>query len=624
MNGIVFLYVMKGNAADMLTNDKIRNIAIVAHVDHGKTTLVDKLLRHNGCFRVNQNMPDRIMDSNDLERERGITILSKNTSIRYGETKINIIDTPGHADFGGEVERIVNMVDGVLLLVDAFEGPMPQTRFVLQKALDAGLKPLVVINKIDRPDARPFEVIDKVLDLFIDLGANEEQLDFPIIYASAKWGMAKDSLESSSDNMVPLLDAILAKIPSPAGDPDQPLQIAVSSIDYDNYVGRVGIGKIARGTIHKGQELILCDLQGKQAKVKISSLNIFEGLNRVEAEAAAAGEIIAISGIEDLNIGDTLCSAEKIEPVSFARIDQPTISMNFIVNDSPMAGREGSYVTSRHLKERLQRELLSNVSLLIEELSPDSFKVSGRGELHLSILIETMRREGYEFAVTRPEVILRDVNDVIHEPMEKLFIEVPEEYMGTVIEYTSRRKGEMVNIDNSGTNTVKIEFSIPARGLIGYRSGFLTQTRGAGLMNHIFAGYEPFKGDISGRTRGALVASEAGSAVAYGLYNSQERGVLFIGPGTEVYEGMIVGENARSGDITVNVCKRKQLTNTRASGSDDALRLVPPLVLSLESLLEFLADDELLEATPQSLRLRKTILDKTSRERASRNKNRVS
>lgn len=608
----------------MLTNDKIRNIAIVAHVDHGKTTLVDKLLRHNGCFRVNQNMPDRIMDSNDLERERGITILSKNTSIRYGETKINIIDTPGHADFGGEVERIVNMVDGVLLLVDAFEGPMPQTRFVLQKALDAGLKPLVVINKIDRPDARPFEVIDKVLDLFIDLGANEEQLDFPIIYASAKWGMAKDSLESSSDNMVPLLDAILAKIPSPAGDPDQPLQIAVSSIDYDNYVGRVGIGKIARGTIHKGQELILCDLQGKQAKVKISSLNIFEGLNRVEAEAAAAGEIIAISGIEDLNIGDTLCSAEKIEPVSFARIDQPTISMNFIVNDSPMAGREGSYVTSRHLKERLQRELLSNVSLLIEELSPDSFKVSGRGELHLSILIETMRREGYEFAVTRPEVILRDVNDVIHEPMEKLFIEVPEEYMGTVIEYTSRRKGEMVNIDNSGTNTVKIEFSIPARGLIGYRSGFLTQTRGAGLMNHIFAGYEPFKGDISGRTRGALVASEAGSAVAYGLYNSQERGVLFIGPGTEVYEGMIVGENARSGDITVNVCKRKQLTNTRASGSDDALRLVPPLVLSLESLLEFLADDELLEATPQSLRLRKTILDKTSRERASRNKNRVS
>jgi GTP-binding protein len=624
MNGIVFLYVMKGNAADMLTNDKIRNIAIVAHVDHGKTTLVDKLLRHNGCFRVNQNMPDRIMDSNDLERERGITILSKNTSIRYGETKINIIDTPGHADFGGEVERIVNMVDGVLLLVDAFEGPMPQTRFVLQKALDAGLKPLVVINKIDRPDARPFEVIDKVLDLFIDLGANEEQLDFPIIYASAKWGMAKDSLESSSDNMVPLLDAILAKIPSPAGDPDQPLQIAVSSIDYDNYVGRVGIGKIARGTIHKGQELILCDLQGKQVKVKISSLNIFEGLNRVEAEAAAAGEIIAISGIEDLNIGDTLCSAEKIEPVSFARIDQPTISMNFIVNDSPMAGREGSYVTSRHLKERLQRELLSNVSLLIEELSPDSFKVSGRGELHLSILIETMRREGYEFAVTRPEVILRDVNDVIHEPMEKLFIEVPEEYMGTVIEYTSRRKGEMVNIDNSGTNTVKIEFSIPARGLIGYRSGFLTQTRGAGLMNHIFAGYEPFKGDISGRTRGALVASEAGSAVAYGLYNSQERGVLFIGPGTEVYEGMIVGENARSGDITVNVCKRKQLTNTRASGSDDALRLVPPLVLSLESLLEFLADDELLEVTPQSLRLRKTILDKTSRERASRNKNRVS
>ncbi len=608
----------------MITTDKIRNIAIVAHVDHGKTTLVDKLLRQNGCFRLNQNTPDRIMDSNDLERERGITILSKNTSIHYGDTKINIIDTPGHADFGGEVERIVNLVDGVLLLVDAFEGPMPQTRFVLKKALDAGLKPLVVINKIDRPDARPFEVIDKVLDLFIDLGANEEQLDFPIIYASAKWGMAKDSLEGSSDNMIPLLDAILANIPFPSGEPDQPFQIAVSSVDYDNYVGRIGIGKIARGRIFKGQELILCDLDGKQARVKISNLSVFEGLNRVEVESAAAGEIIAISGIEDINIGDTLCSPERIEPVSFAQIDQPTISMNFIVNDSPLAGREGSYVTSRHLKERLQKELLSNVSLQVEEISPDSFKVSGRGELHLSILIETMRREGYEFAVTRPEVILRNINDIVHEPMEKLFIEVPEEYMGTVIEYSARRKGEMVNMDNSSANTVKIEFSIPARGLIGYRSGFLTQTRGIGLMNHIFDGYEPFKGDISSRTRGSLVASESGIAVAYGLYNSQERGILFIGPGKEVYEGMVVGENARSGDITVNVCKKKQLTNTRAAGSDDALRLVPPLLLSLENRLEFLADDELLEVTPQSLRLRKMILDKTSRERAARNKNKVS
>jgi len=608
----------------MLSTNKIRNIAIIAHVDHGKTTLVDKLLRQNGCFRINQNMPDRVMDSNDLERERGITILSKNTSIQYKGTKINIIDTPGHADFGGEVERIVNMVDGVLLLVDAFEGPMPQTRFVLKKALNAGLKPLVVINKIDRPDARPHEVIDKVLDLFIDLDANEQQLDFPIIYASAKWGTAKDSLESSSDNMDPLLDAILFNIPSPSGDPNEPFQIAISSIDYDNYVGRIGIGKIARGEVRKGQELVLCNTEGKQVKVKISNLSVFEGLSRVETESAAAGEIIAVSGIEDINIGETLCSPERIEPVSFIQIDQPTISMNFIVNDSPMAGREGTYVTSRHLKDRLQRELLSNVAMKVEELTLDAFKVSGRGELHLSILIETMRREGYEFAVTRPEVILHNVDGVIHEPMERLFIEVPEEYMGTVIEYTSKRKGEMKSMDNSSASTVKIEFSIPARGLIGYRSGFLTQTRGTGIMNHIFDTYEPFKGEINNRTRGSLVASEAGLAVAYGLYNSQERGVLFIGPGTEVYEGMIVGENARSGDITVNVCKKKQLTNTRASGSDDALRLVPPLLMSLENFLEFLADDELLEVTPQSLRLRKMILDKTSRERAARHKNIVS
>lgn len=608
----------------MLTTDRIKNIAIVAHVDHGKTTLVDKLLRQNGCFRLNQNMPDRVMDNNDLERERGITILSKNTSIHYGNTKINIIDTPGHADFGGEVERIVNMVDGVLLLVDAFEGPMPQTRFVLKKALAAGLKPLVVINKIDRPDARPHEVIDKVLDLFIDLDASEQQLDFPVIYASAKWGIAKDSLDGSSENMNPLLDAIFANIPSPSGDPNEPFQIAISSIDYDNYVGRIGIGKIARGEIRKGQEVILCNNEGKQIKVKISCLSVFEGLSRVEVDAAAAGEIIAISGIEDINIGETICSPERVEPLSFAQIDQPTISMNFIVNDSPMAGREGAYVTSRHLKDRLQRELLSNVSMQVEELSPDAFKVSGRGELHLSILIETMRREGYEFAVTRPEVIMKAIDGIIHEPMERLFIEVPEEFMGTVIEYSSKRKGEMTSIDNSTTNTVKIEFSIPARGLIGYRSGFLTQTRGTGIMNHIFDNYEPFKGEINNRTRGSLVASETGSAVAYGLYNSQERGVLFISPGTEVYEGMIVGENARSGDITVNVCKKKQLTNTRASGSDDALRLVPPLAMSLENFLEFLADDELLEVTPQSLRLRKMILDKTSRERTARHKNKVS
>lgn len=608
----------------MLPSFNLRNIAIVAHVDHGKTTLVDKLLKQNGCFHINQNIPDRVMDNNDLERERGITILSKNTSIRYGDTKINIIDTPGHADFGGEVERIVNMVDGVLLLVDAFEGPMPQTRFVLKKALAAGLKPIVVINKIDRPDARPHEVIDKVLDLFIDLDANEQQLEFPIVYASAKWGVAKDSLEGSSDNMNPLLEAIINNIPAPEGDRDEPFQIAISSIDYDNYVGRIAIGKIARGEIRKGQEVILCNIEGRQQKVKISNVSVFEGLNRVEVESASAGEIVAISGIEAINIGETLCSPEKVEPVFFTPIDQPTISMNFVVNDSPMAGREGNYVTSRHLKDRLERELLSNVSMQIEELNPDTFKVSGRGELHLSILIETMRREGYEFAVTRPEVILKEIDGRIHEPVERLFIEVPEEFMGSVIEYTSKRKGELASIENSSSSAVKIEFSIPARGLIGYRSGFLTLTKGTGLMNHLFESYELYRGDINHRNRGSLVASETGTSVAYGLYNSQERGILFIGPGTDVYEGMIVGENARSGDITVNVCKKKQLTNTRASGSDDALKLVPPVIMSLENYLEFLADDELLEVTPQNLRLRKMILDKNMRDKAAKNKNKVS
>ena len=608
----------------MLPSFNIRNIAIVAHVDHGKTTLVDKLLKQNGCFHINQNIPDRVMDNNDLERERGITILSKNTSIRYGDTKINIIDTPGHADFGGEVERIINMVDGVLLLVDAFEGPMPQTRFVLSKALAAGLKSIVVINKIDRPDARPHEVIDKVLDLFIDLNANELQLDFPIVYASAKWGVAKDSLDGNSDSMKPLLEAIINNIPSPAGDSNEPFQIAISSLDYDNYVGRIGIGKIARGQLKKGQEVILCNNEGKQQKVKISNLSVFEGLSRVEVESAGTGEIVAISGIEAINIGETLCSPEKIEPVFFVQIDQPTISMNFGVNDSPMAGREGNYVTSRHLKDRLERELLSNVSMQIEELNPDTFKVSGRGELHLSILIETMRREGYEFAVTRPEVILKEIEGVIHEPVERLFIEVPEEFMGSVIEYTSKRKGELASIENSSSSTVKLEFSIPARGLIGYRSGFLTLTRGTGLMNHLFESYQLYKGDINNRNRGSLVASETGTAVAYGLYNSQERGILFISPGTEVYEGMIVGENSRSGDITVNVCKKKQLTNTRASGSDDALKLVPPLIMSLENFLEFLAEDELLEVTSQNLRLRKMILDKNIRDKTAKNKNRVS
>jgi len=603
---------------------QLRNIAIIAHVDHGKTTLVDKLLRQTGFFRSNQIVQERVMDNNALERERGITILSKNTSIVYNDIKINIVDTPGHADFGGEVERIVKMVDGVLLLVDAFEGPMPQTRFVLKKALDAGLKPIVVINKIDRPGARPEEVLDKVLDLFIDLGADESQLEFPVAYTSARDGYAQKSLDEPSSDLKPLLDMIIEEMPAPGGSADEPLQMVMSSIDYDNYVGRIGVGKINRGTICKGQEAILCNTEGKEKRVKINTLYTFEGLKKVETSQASAGEIIAVSGIDDLNIGDTLCSPELIEAVPFVNIDEPTISMNFVVNDSPMAGLEGAYVTSRHLRDRLERELLSNVSLRVEELSPDCFKVSGRGELHLSILIETMRREGYEFAVTRPEVILKKIDGTIHEPMERLFVEVPDDYVGSVIEGIGRRKGELLNMTSDTGSTVKLEFIIPARGLIGYRFEFLTVTRGNGVMNHVFEGYEPFKGEIMSRTTGSLVASESGTAVAYGLYNAQERGVLFIEPGVEVYAGMIIGENARSMDITVNACKKKQLTNTRASGSDEALRLTPPLVMTLEKCLEFIKDDELLEVTPKSLRLRKAILDKSERDRAAKKKDQAS
>ena len=603
---------------------QLRNVAIIAHVDHGKTTLVDKLLKQSGLYRNNQVMPDRVMDSNDLERERGITILSKNTSINYEDIKINIVDTPGHADFGGEVERIVKMVDGVLLLVDAFEGPMPQTRFVLRKALEAGLKPVVVINKIDRPDARPHEVLDEVLDLFIDLGANEDQLDFPVVYTSAKIGFANLELDGSSTDMKPLLDMIISTIPIPRGDEDGPLQLVISSIDYDSYVGRIGVGKISRGTILKGQELILCNSDGKQRKVKINTLYTFEGLKRAETLQAKAGEIVALSGIEDMTIGETLCAIDAIEPVPFVNIDEPTLSMNFVVNNSPMAGLEGTYVTSRHLRERLERELLSNVSLRVEEITPDCFKVSGRGELHLSILIETMRREGYEFAVTRPEVILKTIDGVICEPIERLFVEVPSEYVGTVIEGLGTRRGELIVMGNGAGDTVELEFLIPARGLIGYRSEFLTDTRGNGVLNNIFESYEPFKGEIDTRSQGSLVASEDGMAVAYGLYNVQERGSLCIGPGVEVYEGMIVGENARSVDISVNVCKKKHLTNTRSSSADDALRLTPPLLMSLEKSLEFINDDELLEVTPKSLRLRKMILDKDQRAKAEKNKNRAS
>ncbi|MDD4802955.1 MAG: translational GTPase TypA [Syntrophomonas sp.] len=607
-----------------MKQSNLRNIAIVAHVDHGKTTLVDKLLKQSGYFRNNQVMQDRIMDSNDLERERGITILSKNTSINYNGTKINIVDTPGHADFGGEVERIVKMVDGVLLLVDAFEGPMPQTRFVLRKALEAGLKPILVINKIDRPDARPQEVLDEILDLFIDLDAHENQLDFPVVYTSAKMGYANNDLHGTSADMKPLLDMIISNIPVPKGNEDGPLQLVLSSIDYDSYVGRIGVGKISRGSISKSQELVLCNTSNKNKKVKINTLYTFEGLKRLEVLEASAGEIVAISGIEDMNIGDTLCAVDNIDPVPFINIDEPTLAMNFVVNNSPMAGLEGTYVTSRHLRERLERELLSNISLRVDEITPDCFKVSGRGELHLSILIETMRREGYEFAVTRPEVITKIINGVIHEPIERLFVEVPADYAGTVIETLGSRKGEMIHMGNGAGSTVELQFLIPARGLIGYRSEFLTDTRGNGIMNHIFVNYQPFKGDISMRNRGSLVASESGIAVAYGLYNVQERGCLFIGPGVEVYEGMIVGENARNEDITVNTCKKKHLTNTRSSSADDSLRLTPPLLMSLEKCLEFINDDELLEVTPKSLRLRKMILAKDVRAKADKNKNRAS
>ena len=598
----------------------IRNIAIIAHVDHGKTTLVDELLKQSGIFRNNEHVDECIMDSNDLERERGITILSKNTSVIYNDVKINIVDTPGHADFGGEVERIMKMVDGVLLLVDAFEGPMPQTRFVLRKALESGLKPVVVINKIDRPEARSEEVVDQVLDLFIDLGADNDQLDFPVVYASAKKGISKYSIDAADEDMKPLFDMIIKEVPPPVGELEDGLQCMIASIDYDKYVGRIGVGKIIRGSLRKNQEVVLCTAKGEFKNFRISNLYNYYGLARVGIEEAQFGEIIAFSGTDDLNIGETICSTDKIDPLPVIKIDEPTISMNFIVNDSPFAGKEGSYVTSRHLKERLERELLSNVALKVEETdSADSFSVSGRGELHLSILIETMRREGYEFSVSRPEVIYKKIDEELCEPMEHVVIEVPEAYMGIVIETLGKRKGEMLDMLLNSNGTVKLEFKIPARGLIGYRSDFLTDTRGNGILNHVFDGYGPHKGEISSRTKGSLIAFESGTAVSYGLYNAQERGSLFIEPGLEVYEGMVVGENARASDIIVNVCKKKQLTNVRASGSDDSMRLVPPINMSLEQALEFIADDELVEITPKSIRIRKKLLDKNQRSRNSRN-----
>lgn len=596
------------------TKKDLRNIAIVAHVDHGKTTLVDEMLKQSGTFRENEQVADRVMDSNDLERERGITILSKNTSIHYKGTKINVVDTPGHADFGGEVERILMMVDGVLLLVDAFEGCMPQTRFVLKKALNLKKKVLVVINKIDRPNARPYEVVDEVLDLFIDLGADEDQLDFPVIYASARDGYSSLDPNVREGNMQPLFDFILENIDPPTGDPDGPLQVLFSSLDYDDYIGRIGVGRVERGRLKRNDQDVLCKADGTTQNVKISRMYQFEGLTRVECEEAEAGDIICVSGIEGINIGETLCDPENIDPLPFIKIDEPTISMNFIVNNSPFAGREGKFVTSRNIRDRLFKEVETNVSMRVEETeTTDTFKVSGRGELHLSILIETMRRQGYEFQVSRPKVIFKEIDGKLYEPMELLIIEVPEQYVGSVIEKLGSRKGELENMGSRDGGSTHLEFKIPSRGLIGYRSEFLTDTNGNGIMNQLFNGYEPYKGDIQTRERGSIVVHETGVSSAYGLFNTQDRGRLFVGPGVDVYEGMIVGECAKNEDVTCNICKLKHLTNTRASGSDDALRLVTPSTLSLEQCMEFIKDDELLEVTPTSLRLRKKILSKELR-----------
>ncbi len=594
--------------------NEIRNVAIIAHVDHGKTTLVDAMLRQSGIFRSNEKLVERVMDSNDLEREKGITIMSKNTAVLYGDTRINIVDTPGHADFGGEVERILKMVDGVLLLVDAYEGAMPQTRFVLRKALALHLKPIVVINKIDRKEARPAEVIDEILDLFIELGADDDLLEFPVVYASAKEKIAKLSLNDESTNMDPLFDTIINHVPAPVGDMEAPLQFLVSSLDYDEYIGRIAIGRVERGTIRRDQQAAICKKDGKVLQVKISSLQSFKGLKRSDIDSASLGEIIAISGIPDITIGDTVCDKDNPEPIPFIDIDEPTISMYFLVNNSPFAGKEGTYVTSRHLRNRLFREVETNVSMRVEETdSSDAFKVSGRGELHLSILIETMRRQGYEFQVSKPEVITIERNGQIYEPIEELVIDVQEEYLGNVMEKLGMRKAEMINMHNPSQGYIRLEYRIPARSLIGYRSEFLTDTRGNGIMNHVFYGYEPYKGEIKGRLRGALVAWEAGESVTYGLYNAQERGNLFIGPGVPVYEGMIVGECSRNEDIVINVCKRKHATNMRASGSDEALKLVPYINMSLEQNLEFIEDDELVEITPTSIRLRKKILNTEQR-----------
>ena len=601
--------------------EDVRNVAIIAHVDHGKTTLVDELLKQSGVFRENQEVQERVMDSNDIERERGITILSKNTAVHYKGVKINIIDTPGHADFGGEVERVLKMVDGVILLVDAFEGAMPQTKFVLRKALELNLHVIVCINKIDRPEARPEEVVDEVLELLMDLDASDEQLDCPFLYASAKAGYAVRNLEDKPENMAPLFETILDAIPAPEGDPDGDTQVLISTIDYNEYVGRIGVGKVERGTISVNQELMLLNHHDpdKHERVKISKLYEFDGLNKVEVKSATIGAIVAISGIADIHIGDTLCAGDNPESIPFQKISEPTISMNFLVNDSPLAGQEGKFITSRHLRDRLYRELNTDVSLRVEDTdTTECFKVSGRGELHLSVLIENMRREGYEFAVSKAEVLTkRDERNRLLEPMELVYIDVPEEFSGTVIQKLSSRKGELHGMGTTQGGYTRLEFSIPSRGLIGFRGEFMTDTKGNGIINTIFDGYEEYKGDIQYRKQGSIIAFEDGESITYGLYNAQERGVLFIGPGEKVYSGMVVGQTGKAEDVEVNVCKTKHLSNTRSSGSDDALRLVPKKVMSLEQCMDFIDTDELLEVTPKNLRIRKKILDPTLRKRAA-------
>ena len=598
--------------------ENLRNIAIIAHVDHGKTTLVDQLLKQSGTFRANETVNERVMDSNDLERERGITILSKNTSVMYNGVRINIVDTPGHADFGGEVERILQMVDGVLLLVDAFEGCMPQTRFVLKKALTLGKKAVVVVNKIDRPMARPHEVVDEVLDLFIELGADEEQIEFPVIFASGRDGYATYSPETVGTDMKPLFDEIVKEIAPPEGDVDGPTQILFTNIEYDDYLGRIGVGRVIRGNVKVGQTVALCHKDGTTSNVKIAKLFMYRGLKRTEEESASVGDIIQVAGISELEIGETACAPDCVEPLPFVKIDEPTLAMNFMVNNSPFAGRDGKFVTSRNLRNRLFKEVMTNVSLRVEETdSADTFKVSGRGELHLSILIETMRRQGYEFQVSPPEVIYKQgENGERLEPIELLMVEVPEEYVGSVMERLGTRKAEIKNMGTREGGVSHLEFLIPARGLLGYRSQFLTDTNGNGIMNHVFDSYQPYKGDIEQRSTGSIIAHETGEATGYGLFNTQSRGRPFIGAGVPVYEGMIVGENPKNEDIVCNVCKKKQMTNTRASGSDDALRLVPPTRLSLEQSLEFIKEDELVEVTPNNIRLRKRILNKEERMKA--------